>query len=111
MTYTGRTTKTGNSKAFRFESALFVAHPEFAAGDVEGDVIAPGRLLVRTRVDGEEDDDPVLDAFLGFLAKQMQDHPERIVPFSVADVEGVEELLAGVEYDPGERIDPAFELP
>lgn len=35
---------------------------------------------------------------------------ELIVPFSVADVEGVEEWLAGVEYDPGERIDPAFEL-
>ena len=113
MPYTGKATKTGNSKGFRFESALFVAHPEFATGDLEADVIAPGRLLVRTREDAvpHEEADPVLDAFLAFLGDQMQQHPERIQPFSAEDVEGLDELLAGVEYDPNEPLDDDFEPP
>jgi hypothetical protein len=112
MSYTGRAAKTGNSRGFRFESALFAAHPEFASGDVEADVIAPGRLLVRTRVDaGRGGDDPVLDAFWAFLAAQMQRHPERISALTPGDVAGLDELLEGVEYDPDEVLDDAFELP
>ncbi len=113
MPYTGRATKTGNSRGFRFESALFAAHPEFATGEVEAEVIAPGRLLVRTRhvaVQNEETD-PVMDAFLAFLSDQMQKHPGDIVALTAEDIEGLDELLAGVEYDPGERLDEDFELP
>lgn len=113
MSYSGRATKTGNSKGFRFESALFAAHPEFASGVVEADVIAPGRLLVRTRGDAASDErvDPVLEAFLAFLADQMRKHPERVQAFAAADVEGLERLLEGVDYDPNERLDADFELP
>jgi hypothetical protein len=112
MRYTGRATRTGNSKGFRFESALFTSHPEFESGELEADVIAPGRLLVRTRVQNEEPEaDPVFDAFLAFLAEQMRTHPDRIESFSQRDVDGLDELLAGVEYDPTEQLPEDFDLP
>ena len=114
MSFTGRAAKTGNSRGFRFESALFAAHPEFAAGDLEADVIAPGRLLVRIRDQEavqDEEVDPVLEAFLAFLAHQMGKHPERMEAFAAADAEGLEALVEGVEYDPNERLDDDFELP
>jgi hypothetical protein len=112
MAYSGRTTRTGNSKAFRFESALFTSHPEFAEGDVEADVIAPGRLLIRTRPhEDEESGDPVFGAFLAFLEAQMVANPDLIRPFTTEDVAGLEELLEGVEYDKEEVLDEEFELP
>jgi hypothetical protein len=112
MPYSGRATKTGNSRGFRFESALFVSHPEFESGDVEADVIAPGRLLVRTRVENAPSEaDPIFDAFLAFLAEQMRTHPEDIEALTRQDVESLDELLAGVEYDPAEEIPEEFELP
>jgi hypothetical protein len=112
MPYSGRTTRTGNSKAFRFESALFTSHPEFAEGDVEADVIAPGRLLIRTR--SHEDagrGDPVFGAFLAFVEAQMVANPDLIRPFTTDDVAGLDELLEGVEYDKEEVLDEEFELP
>lgn len=111
MPYSGRAAKTGNSKGFRFESALFTAHPEFASGDLEADVIAPGRLLVRTRVEPGAEEDPVLDAYLAFLEDQMRRHPEAVTALTDQDVAGLDELLSGVEYDRDEPLDDAFELP
>jgi len=112
MPYSGRTTRTGNSKAFRFESALFTSHPEFAEGDVEADVIAPGRLLIRTRSREEElNEDPVFGAYLAFLEEQMVANPDLLRPFSTEDVAGLDELLEGVEYDKEEVLDEEFELP
>lgn len=112
MPYTGRATRTGNSRAFRFESALFTSHPEFAEGDMEADVIAPGRLLIRTRAQGEnESQDPVLGAYLAFLEEQMAHHPELLRPLTNEDVAGLDELLDGVEYEKEEALDEGFELP
>lgn len=112
MSYRGRAARTGNSRGFRFESALFASHPEFEQGEVEADVIAPGRLLVRTRSESEEPEaDPVIDAFLAFLAEQMRSKPEHIQALTRDDVAGLDELLAGVEYDPAERLPDEFELP
>jgi hypothetical protein len=112
MPYSGRTTRTGNSKAFRFESALFTSHPEFAEGDVEADVIAPGRLLIRTRShEDAERGDPVFGAFLAFVEAQMVANPDLIRPFTTDDVAGLDELLEGVEYDKEEVLDEEFELP
>lgn len=112
MSYSGRATTTGNSKAIRLESALFTSHPEFAEGDVEADVIAPGCLLIRTR-SGEEDEgeDPVFAAFLAFLEKEMAQRPELLRPLTTDDVDGLAELLDGVVYDKDEVLDEAFELP
>lgn len=112
MSYAGRATRTGNSRGFRFESALFASHPEFEQGEVEADVIAPGRLLVRTRAATEEPEaDPVIDAFLAFLAEQMRRNPRRMQALTHDDVAGLDELVAGVEYDAGERLPDDFELP
>ena len=112
MPYTGRATRTGNSRGFRFESALFSSHPEFASGELEADVIAPGRLLVRARVEAEQPEtDPVLDAYLAFLGNQMAAHPELLRPLTDDHIAGLDELLAGVEYDLDERLDADFELP
>ena len=112
MSYSGRATRTGNSRAFRFESALFTSHPEFAEGDMEADVIAPGRLLIRARSrEAEVNQDPVFGAYLAFLEEQMVASPELLRPFTTEDVAGLDELLEGVEYDKEEALDEEFELP
>lgn len=59
----------------------------------------------------DRETDPVLESFLAFLAERMRTHPELIEAFSEQDVAGLDELLAGVEYDPNERLDEDFELP
>jgi hypothetical protein len=112
MPYTGRATRTGNSKAIRLESALFTSHPEFAQGDMEADVIAPGCLLIRTRAEGnDESQDPVFGAYLAFLEEQITKHPELLQPLTTEDVAGLDELLDGVVYDKEEALDGEFELP
>jgi len=110
MSYVGKATRTGNSKALRFESALFTSHPEFAEGEVEADVIAPGRLLVRAHP-REKEEDPVLGAYLAFLEEQMVVTPGGMRPLAEADVAGLDDLLAGVEYDLDEVLGDEFELP
>lgn len=112
MPYTGRATRTGNSKAIRFESALFTSHPEFAEGDMEADVIAPGCLLIRTRAQGnDEGRDPVFGVYLAFLEQQIAERPELLRPLTAEDVAGLDELLDGVVYDREEALDDEFELP
>jgi hypothetical protein len=91
---------------------LFTSHPEFAEGDMEADVIAPGRLLIRTRSHAQdESQDPVLDAYLAFLEEQMANNPELLRALTDEDVAGLDELLEGVEYDKREALDEGFELP
>ena len=113
MPYSGRAMKTGNSKGLRFESALFTAHPEFASGQFEADVIAPGRLLVRACGATEAGDtrDAVMDAFLAVLAAELERRPAGLAPLAPEFVASVDGLVAGVEYDPNEPFDAKFELP
>jgi hypothetical protein len=112
MPYKGRATRTGNSRAIRLESALFTSHPEFAEGDMEADVIAPGYLLVRTRSqDADASRDPVFGAFLAFLENQITERPDLLRPLGTEDVAGLDELLDGVVYDKEEALDDEFELP
>ena len=112
MSYSGRATRTGNSRAIRLESALFASHPEFAEGEVEADVIAPGCLLIRAGPRQEDENrDPVFTAFLAFLQEEMARRPELLEALSSEDVAGLNALLDGVEYDPEEPLDDAFELP
>ena len=47
----------------------------------------------------EIDTDPALDAFLGFLAKDMTQHPERLQALDKALVQRVDTLTAGVAVD------------
>jgi antitoxin PrlF len=100
MPYTGRATKSGNSRAFAFENALFRSHPEFAEGRLTADYIGPGTLLIRA-VDQEEaeEEDPVLEAFLAFIDRDMREHPERIRPLSRELIAEAEELVEGMEVN------------
>ena len=108
MGYKGRFTRTGNSKSYAFEAALFRSHPEFDACNVEADYIGPNVLLVRT-VEPEDDmttgEDPVLDAFLAFVARDMVDNPADIQPLSDELLSRAERLVRNVEVDLNERVD------
>ena len=114
MKYAGKAATSGNSRAFRFDAALFRAHPEFAAGPVTAHVLGPGALLVTTASPpggAEEEPDPVLASFLAFLEGQMRQRPEHIRPLTAADVQDLDGLLDGVAVDPDEALDDEFELP
>lgn len=113
MSYTATATAVGNSKGLRLEAALFREHPEFASGDFEVDVIAPGRLLIRAeaRASGDDAIDPVLDAFLGFLGQQMVTRPDFMTPLTVSDHQRVGELVERIEVDDDEELGDDFELP
>jgi len=98
QTYRGKQTRTGNSSGFRFESALFRSHPEFN-GEVRAHVIAPGQMLVSAITPSSEEfdeNDPVLEAFLAFLAKDMEDHPDSIRPLDENMFKRAEELTKGM---------------
>ena len=49
--------------------------------------------------DDDDDQDPVLWAFLAFLEKSMRDHPELVTPLTAADIAGLDEILEGIEVD------------
>ena len=113
MSFRASATTMGNSKGFRLDAALYREHPEFASGEFEVDVIAPGRLLVRAEpgpVDAGAAD-PVFDAFLHFLSQELKAHPEQVTSFTVADLRRVGELVAGVEVDRDADFPEDFDLP
>jgi len=114
MKYAGKATTSGNSRAFRFDAALFRVHPEFAAGPVTAHVLGPGALLVTTASppgESDEDSDPVLGSFLAFLEGQMRDQPQRIRSLTAADAADLDVLLDGVVVSRDESLDDDFELP
>lgn len=108
MAYRGRFTKTGNSKSYAFESALFRSHPEFDAHNVEAEYIGPGVLLVRA-LDVDPNDrpggDPVLGAYLAFMERDMIENPSSIQPLSEDLLARAERLVGDMEIELNERID------
>jgi hypothetical protein len=113
MSYRASAAAVGNSKGLRLDGALFREHPEFANGTFEVDVIAPGRMLVRAKAHAvtQETQDPVLDAFLGFLGHQMASRPDLLTGMTASDLREVDELVAGVEVDDDEEFGEDLELP
>jgi hypothetical protein len=114
MTYSGKATTVGNSRALSFEASLFKAHPEFGAGRVEAHVIAPGTMLVTSteRVQAEVDDeDPVVLAFLSFMEKEMASHPELIQPLDAQLIADMDELVGDIEVDVNEDLGEDAYLP
>lgn len=102
MTYRGRATRSGNSKAIAFEAALYRTHPEFESGRFKADYIGPGTLLIRAASDTKDDpseQDPVLAAFLAFLEHDMGKHPERIQPLPPELIARAENLVGHIEVD------------
>lgn len=103
ITYSGKLTKTGNSLGFRFEGALFKSHPEFQ-GEVTAHVLAPGRLLITAESVPQDKDDPAMTAFLAFLAQDISDSPNGVVPLSRSLAERVDQLVENVTVSEDEDL-------
>jgi antitoxin PrlF len=61
--------------------------------------IRPTGEVVLTRVEASEADDPVLGQFLGFLVRDIANHPERLQAVDAGFVQRLQSLTAGVEVD------------
>jgi antitoxin PrlF len=61
--------------------------------------IRPGGEVVLTRVDAAQVDDPVLGEFLGFLARDIADHPQRLKTIDASLVQRLQSLTGGIEVD------------
>ncbi|HXG29069.1 MAG TPA: type II toxin-antitoxin system PrlF family antitoxin [Nevskiales bacterium] len=61
--------------------------------------IRPNSEVVLTRVERNEAADPALGAFLGFLARDISEHPERLQAVDAALVQRIQSLVGGVEVD------------
>ena len=61
--------------------------------------IRPGGEVVLTRVDVSNDDDPVLGQFLGFLARDIATHPERLQIVDASFVQRIRSLVGDTEVD------------
>ena len=64
-----------------------------------------GQVLI-TRAEPPAKDDPALEPFLEFLARDLAAHPERLRAVDAARRERLEALVAGVEIDLEEPLDP-----
>jgi antitoxin PrlF len=51
------------------------------------------------------ENDPCIESFLSFLAKDMEDHPEAISALTPALMERIAELIDGATVDPDEAIE------
>ncbi len=104
--YRGRQAKTGNSLGLRFDKALFQSHPEFS-GEVRAHVIAPGRMLVvadSIKKPRGRDSDPVIEAFLSFLATDMASLPKQIKPLEPAQFARIDALVGHMPVNPDEDL-------
>jgi antitoxin PrlF len=77
-----------------------------ALGVNEGDQIAfrVDAAGVTIRRAEETRDDPAIAAFLSFLSKDIQAHPEKLRAFPVSLARRIESLTKGIEFDPDAEI-------
>lgn len=69
-------------------------------------VQANGSVVLRR---AEEGDDPVLGAFLDFLAADIANHPRNVLPVGAGLARRMRSLTRGVKVDPEAALDPADE--
>ena len=62
--------------------------------------IRPDGEVVLTRAVPGEGDDPALTSFLGFLARDIADHPERLQAMDAGFAQRIQALVSGVQVDP-----------
>ncbi|SDI16620.1 type II toxin-antitoxin system PrlF family antitoxin [Nitrosomonas sp. Nm132] len=55
--------------------------------------------VVLTRATATEDDDPVLEQFLSFLAHDIASHPERLRAVDAGLAQRIQSLVSGIEVD------------
>ena len=111
MSYHATAATVGNSRGLRLDAALFKTHPEFAKGEYEVDVIAPGRLLVRAETQSAAEADPVFDAFLSFMEREMTQHPEQITPLTGTQNQEAAALIEGIDVDFDRDLGDDYEMP
>jgi antitoxin PrlF len=68
--------------------------------------VRPTGEVVLTRANAAEDADPVLGQFLGFLAKDIAAHPERLQGFDADLVQRIHTLAGGIEVDLSAALSP-----
>ncbi|MDP3622133.1 MAG: type II toxin-antitoxin system PrlF family antitoxin [Polynucleobacter sp.] len=61
--------------------------------------VRPDGVVELTRAQASLEDDPVLDAFLVFLAKDMANHPERIQAMDAQWVSRLQSLVGEIKVD------------
>ncbi|MFT4099624.1 MAG: type II toxin-antitoxin system PrlF family antitoxin [Burkholderiaceae bacterium] len=61
--------------------------------------IRPNGEVVLTRASGTEGSDPVLGAFLGFLARDIAEHPERLQAVDAGLVQRLRTLVGDADVD------------
>jgi antitoxin PrlF len=61
--------------------------------------IRPSGEVVLSRVEAPEAEDPLIGQFLGFLARDIANHPERLQALDAGFVQRLQSLTAGVEVD------------
>ena len=61
--------------------------------------IRPDGEVVLTRAAAGVDDDPALVPLLGFLARDMADHPERLQAVDAGLAQRIQAMVGGVEVD------------
>lgn len=100
--YLGKVTTIGNSKGIRLDASFFKRHPEFI-GKVNATVLTEGQVLLSAKTlkksKNNEDEDPVLLAFLQFLEKELMEHPEYIVPADDGQLARIKKLVKGIKTD------------
>jgi len=105
--YSGTITTTGKSEAIRLEKALFKSHPEFAQkAKVEVHVIGPGTMLVSVAdpIAAATEADPVMAAFLGFLANDIAAAPDRVKPLAATRIKKARRLTKRVKVRDDETL-------
>ena len=61
--------------------------------------IRPGGEVVLTRAEASDGADPGLGQFLGFLARDIASHPERLRAVDAGLVQRLQSLVGGIEVD------------
>lgn len=115
MSYRFRRTTAGNSTAYRAPAALLKAYPIFDQEELKVDVVGD-RVLVLTPASSPGDpigreEDPVLEAYLAFLEKEMRHHPERIRPLDADLVALARDLVGHIPVELDEAVDNDATLP
>jgi antitoxin PrlF len=84
-----------------------------ALGVGPGDKLAyviEGEQAVIRRAEEEDEADPVLGAFLDFVERQINEHPERLRPITTELRDRMRRLSEGVTVDLDEEIEGAVSL-
>jgi antitoxin PrlF len=104
--YRGKQTKTGNSQGFRLDKAFFKSHREFNDREIKVTVIAPGRALISVDLPegAARNEDPLIGAYLAFLAKEITRNPKTVQHLGASLVRRMQALTRGITSDPQEDL-------